>query len=48
MIQTDSSLVEQGNAKSFMIPYVDHFIAETNISEKRIDVKGGLDILEAS
>lgn len=48
MIQTESSLVEKGNAKSFMIPYVDHFIAETKISEKRIDVKGGLDILEAS
>lgn len=48
MIKTDSKLVEQENAKSFMIPYIDHFVIETNIKDKRIDVKGGFDILEAS
>ena len=48
MIKTDSKLVEQDNAKSFMIPYIDHFVIETNIKDKRIDVKGGFDILEAS
>jgi len=48
MIKTDSKLIEQNNAKSFMIPYIDHFVIETNIKDKRIDVKGGFDILEAS
>lgn len=48
MIKTDDSLVDQNNAKSFMIPYIDNFVIKTNIKEKRIDVKGGLDILEAS
>jgi len=48
MIKTESSLVEKNSAKSFMIPYIDHFVIETNIKDKRIDVKGGLDILEAS
>lgn len=48
MIQTDTLLVEKGNAKSFMIPYIDHFIIKTDIADKRIDVQGGLDILEAS
>ena len=48
MIQTDKLLVEKENAKSFMIPYIDHFIVKTDVSEKRIDVQGGLDILEAS
>lgn len=48
MIKTDSVFVEQGFAKSFMIPYIDNFVLETDISNKRIDVKGGFDILEAS
>ena len=48
MIKTDNDLVEQKHAKSFMIPYIDNFIIETDVSGKRIDVKGGFDILEAS
>ena len=48
MIKTEKSLVEKKCAKSFMIPYIDHFVLKTDIENKRIDVKGGLDILEAS
>lgn len=48
MIKTDKSWLDKEYAKSFMIPYIDHFIIKTNIDDKRIDVAGGLDILEAS
>lgn len=48
MITTDNVLVEKENAKSFMIPYIDNFIVKTDVDGKRIDVTGGLDILEAS
>lgn len=48
MIKTDDTLLEKENAKSFMIPYIDHFILNTDVENKRIEVEGGLDILEAS
>lgn len=48
MIKTDESLLEEKRAKSFMIPYIDHFVLNTDVENKRIEVEGGLDILEAS
>ena len=48
LIKTDESLVEKGKAKSFLIPYIDKFIKDVNIDEKKIEVKEGLDILESS
>ena len=48
VIQTDKTLVNQEHAKSFMIPYVDNFVVQTDVNAKRIDVEGGFDILEAS
>lgn len=48
MIKTDKVLLEKECAKSFMVPYIDHFILKTDIENKRIEVTGGLDILEAS
>jgi len=47
-ITTDAVLVEQGLSKSFLIPYQDPFIVATDVAAKRIDVRGGMDILEAS
>ncbi len=48
MIKTADALLGEKKAKSFLIPYIDHFIIQTDIGTKRIDVQGGLDILEAS
>lgn len=48
LIKTDEELVKKGKAKSFLIPYIDKFIKDVNIDEKKIEVKEGLDILESS
>ena len=48
LIKTDELLRKEKLAKVFMIPYIDKFIVNEDIGNKRIDVKGGFDILEAS
>lgn len=48
LIETDETLVAQKFAKTFMVPYIDPFIIETDLKAKRIEVEGGYDILEAS
>lgn len=48
LVKTDDLLVSQGEIKSFLIPYQPPFIVHTDIAAKRIEVKGGLDILRAS
>jgi 16S rRNA processing protein RimM len=47
-VRTDGVLVEQGESKNFLIPYHEPFIVETDIAQKRIEVKGAFDILQAS
>ncbi len=47
-VKTDEELVKGGLPKSFLIPYHEPFIVETNVDEKIIEVEGGMDILEAS
>ena len=47
-IITDEALVAKKLPKSFLIPYQDHFLISVNIEAKTIEVKGGIDILEAS
>ena len=47
-VKTDDDLVEAGFAKSFLIPYHDPFILNTDIEKKIITVNGAMDILEAS
>jgi ribosomal 30S subunit maturation factor RimM len=37
-----------GESKSFLVPYQEPFILKTDIEAKRIDVRGALDILQAS
>ena len=48
LIDSDKSLVESGLAKSFLLPYIPHFIQEVAIDAKTITVCGAKDILEAS
>jgi 16S rRNA processing protein RimM len=45
---TDQAFVEKKLSKTFLIPYQDHFILSVDIDKKIIEVKGGIDILEAS
>ena len=47
-IRTDDALVSEGESKNFLVPYHEPFILKTDIEAKRIDVKGALDILQAS
>jgi len=47
-IKTSEELVKSGSAKSFLIPFHDPFIVNTDIDKKVINVSGALDILEAS
>ena len=47
-IKTDEKLVSEGFAKSFLLPYNDSFILTTDVKDKKITVKGAMDILEAS
>ena len=47
-IITDESLVEDGFAKSFLIPFIEPFKQSVDIDKKIITVSGGIDILEAS
>lgn len=45
---TDEKLVEDGYAKTFLIPFEEPFRVSVDIDKKIITVSGGMDILEAS
>jgi 16S rRNA processing protein RimM len=47
-IKTDKNLVSDGFSKSFLLPYNDSFILNTDVENKKITVTGAMDILEAS
>ncbi len=47
-IDTDSELIEAGEVKTFLVPYVDHFVKNVDLESKTIEVQGALDILQAS
>ena len=47
-IITDEALVAKGASKSFLVPYQKDFILKTDVENKRIDLVGALNILEAS
>lgn len=47
-IKTDRSLIDKGLSNSFLIPNIDRYIISTNIEDKIITVRDGMDILEAS
>jgi 16S rRNA processing protein RimM len=48
MVKTDKSLVSDGYAKSFLLPYNDRYVLDTDIKSKKIISIGAMDILEAS
>jgi len=47
-IETDKKLVDNGSAKSFLVPYIDPFKVSIDIDKKIIILNGAMDILEAS
>jgi len=47
-IVTDSALVKSGSAKSFLVPFIEPFKVAVDIEAKRIELRGAVDILEAS
>jgi 16S rRNA processing protein RimM len=47
-VQTEKTLVLQGFAKSFLLPYNAMFITDTDVDNKKITAHGAMDILEAS
>lgn len=47
-IITDESLVKNGYAKSFLVPFIKPFKVAVDIDQKRITLSGAIDILEAS
>lgn len=48
MIETDSSLIQDGYSDSFLLPYVDTYILNVDIETKTITSQEAKDILEAS
>ena len=48
ILKTDNDLVNEGYVKSFLIPYQDEFVIQTDIDKKIIKTSGAFDILEAS
>lgn len=50
LIETSNELVSsvEKGAKSFMLPYNDNFIINVDLVKKEIEVKGAIDIFEAS
>ncbi len=47
-VNTAENLIKQGHAKSFLIPYIDRFIVQTDIETKKIQVLDCFDILQSS
>jgi len=47
-IKTDIKLLETGLTKSFLIPYIERYIVESDIKSKIVYTKDAKDILEAS
>ena len=47
-IVTDAALVEKGLPKSFLVPFIEPFKVAVDIEAKRIELRGAMDILEAS
>ena len=47
-IVTDAALVEKDFAKTFLVPFIEPFKVAVDIEAKRIELRGAMDILEAS
>ncbi len=47
-VKTETSLVEAGLSKNFLLPYIDRYIVKVDTEEKIVYTKDAKDILEAS
>ncbi len=47
-VETTESLVQNGYAKSFLIPYIERYIGSVDLNKGVINTKGAKEILEAS
>ena len=47
-VKTDSSLVEAGLSKNFLLPYIDRYVVKVDTEAKIVYTKDAKDILEAS
>jgi len=47
-IITDEALVKDGLSKSFLLPYIDRYVIQSDIDSKTVYTKDAKDILEAS
>jgi 16S rRNA processing protein RimM len=47
-VKTDTSLVEAGLSKQFLLPYIERYIIKVDTKEKIVYTKDAKDILEAS
>jgi 16S rRNA processing protein RimM len=47
-VKTETSLVESGLSKNFLLPYIDRYIVKVDTEEKIVYTKDAKDILEAS
>jgi len=48
VIKTDTALIEDGFANSFLLPYIDRYVISADTQNKKIYTKDAKDILEAS
>lgn len=47
-IKTDSALLDRGESKGFLVPYVDRYVLSVDVEAKRILVKDALELLQSS
>ena len=47
-IETDAKLVEEGFSKTFLVPYIERYVVETNVEKQVVVTKDAKEILEAS
>jgi 16S rRNA processing protein RimM len=47
-IETDEALVKEGFATTFLVPYIDRYVLETNVEKQLVFTKDAKEILEAS
>jgi 16S rRNA processing protein RimM len=48
LIETDKALVDKGLSKTFLVPYIERYVLETDIDKKTVFTKDAIEILEAS
>ena len=47
-IETDEALVKEGFASTFLVPYIERYVVETNVEKQIVLTKDAKEILEAS